>query len=269
MRAMMTVIDLNADTGEADNAAWAKAEEEILTAVSSANIACGGHAGNEETMRATLRSAKKNGVSVGAHPAYPDRENFGRQSFQLGQDISVEGLQQALTEQISRLIEIAQQEGVFVGYVKPHGALYNDAVNDTDKAHIICETIKAIDPTLTLLGGPRSEMLHAATTHDINFIAEGFIDRRYTDDGHLLSRKQEGAVLPTDDMRIEQALSLALHNQVITDTGHTLSIRTRSLCLHGDSQGAVTTARKARTALEKANITIRPFLSPKTIRRSA
>lgn len=265
----MTRIDLNADIGEADNPVWAKAEEEILTAVSSANIACGGHAGNEETMRTTLRAAKKKDVSVGAHPAYPDRENFGRRSFQLGQDISAQALRETLSEQICRLIEIAKQEDVFVGYVKPHGALYNDAVNDGEKAHIICETIKTIDPNLSLLGGPRSEMLKAAETHEINFIAEGFIDRRYTDDGHLLSRTQEGAVLPTDDMRVAQALSLALHNQVTTNTGHTLTLQTRSLCLHGDSQGAVTTAHKARAALEAANVAIHPFLSPMTIRRSA
>lgn len=260
----MKVIDLNADIGEADTPEWAAAEFDILTIVSSANIACGGHAGNEKTMRRTLRAAKENGVSVGAHPSYPDRQNFGRRSLILGQDILVQDLKNALTEQINKLMDIAEEEGVTVNYVKPHGALYNDAVSDRIKADLIVETLKEIDPSLTLLGGPNSEMMKAAKAANIKFVAEGFIDRRYTDEGHLRSRKLSGAVLNTEKERLAQALSLATQSEVKTDTGDTLSIKAQSLCLHGDSAGVVESARKARAALENAQITIHPFVQKGT-----
>lgn len=260
MALAMKVIDLNADIGEADNAQWADAEARILSAISSANIACGGHAGNDTTMRQTVRAAKENGVTIGAHPAFPDRKNFGRQSLNLGDDISEETLTLSLIEQVTRLAEIAYAEGTSISYVKPHGALYNDAVIDPRKAEIIIKAVKSVDPTLTLLGGPESEMMRLAHEEGINFVAEGFIDRRYTDKGHLLSRSKAGAVLETDAERIAQALSLAKQETVTTDSGKKLFIRARSLCLHGDSEGAVSTAFKARKALEDAQIIISPFV---------
>lgn len=256
----MRVIDLNADVGEASNEQWAKAETQILGAISSANIACGGHAGDDASMRRTVRAAKANGVTIGAHPAFPDRKNFGRHSLVLGEDISERALEQSLIDQIIRLAEIASEEDMQVSYVKPHGALYNDAMTDPKKADLILKVIKTLDPTLTLLGGPESEMMRSAKEENINFVTEGFIDRRYTDKGHLLSRAKAGAVLETDTARIEQALSLALQDSVKTDSGNTLTIRARSLCLHGDSHGAVSTARKAKKALENAHIIISPFI---------
>lgn len=256
----MRVIDLNADVGEADNPGWAKAEAQILTAVTSANIACGGHAGTDETMRATIRTAKDNGVTIGAHPAYPDRDNFGRASLILGQHISAQALRNALTQQISRLAEIAAEESVFISYVKPHGALYNDAVKDREKAELIAEVIADIDSKLILLGGPNSEMTSAAKQMNIGFVAEGFIDRRYTDDGHLLSRTKTGAILATDPERIQQALSLVLDKTVQTNSGQTLTLDTQSLCLHGDSQGAVKTAKLARDTLEAKGVKFKAFI---------
>lgn len=253
-------MDLNADIGEADNPQWAKAEAQILGTITSANIACGGHAGDEASMRQTIRAAKANHVTIGAHPAYPDRENFGRRSLELGTDITEDALKHALAEQVVRLCEIAAEEGTQVSYVKPHGALYNDAMTDKQKADLIVKVIAGLDTKFTLLGGPNSEMMRAAKKADINFIAEGFIDRRYTDDGHLLNRKFEGAVLATDEERIAQALSLAKTQTVITDSLKKMTITAHSLCVHGDSAGAAKTAMNARKALEKANITIRPFI---------
>ncbi|CAM3691511.1 5-oxoprolinase subunit PxpA [Litorimonas haliclonae] len=257
----MKFIDLNADVGEADTPEWADAEAEILRYVTSANVACGGHAGDDQSMRKTVRAAKANGVVIGAHPAYPDKENFGRQSLKLGTDISSEDLEAALKQQILRLREIAREEGVSVSYVKPHGALYNDSVQDARKADLIAKVISKIDSGLTLLGGPNSEMKRAAENYNLGFVAEGFIDRRYTNEGHLLSRFKEGAVLETDEARIEQALGLAIEQKVFTDSGDSLAIHAGSLCLHGDSQGAIHTAQKARAALEQAGIKIQAFIS--------
>jgi len=256
----MKIIDLNADVGEADTPEWANAEAEILRYVTSANIACGGHAGDDKTMRKTVQAAKANGVVIGAHPAYPDKENFGRRSLELDTDISQAGLESVLTQQILRLIEIAKEEGASVSYVKPHGALYNDSVKDARKADLIAKVIAEIDSGLTLLGGPNSEMKKAAEKYNLGFVAEGFIDRRYTNEGHLLSRAKEGAVLDTDEARIEQALSLATEQKVTTDSGDNLTIEAGSLCLHGDSQGALLTAQKARAALEQAGIKIQAFM---------
>ena len=255
----MRTIDLNADIGEADNAAWARAEADILRHVSSCNIACGGHAGDEGSMRTTLRGAKANGVRVGAHPAYPDRENFGRRSLVLGRDIEAKALRWSLTAQIVRLVEIAAQEGVEVAYVKPHGQLYNDAVTDAEKAELIAGVIKDIDPGLVLLGGPNSEMGRAAEAHGLEFVAEGFIDRRYSKEGHLVPRSTPGAVIETQAGRLAQARRLATSGEVETADGNTLFITARSLCLHGDSAGAVETARLAREAIESTGVRVEAF----------
>lgn len=255
----MKTIDLNADIGEADNPDWAAAEAAILSHISSANIACGGHAGDDASMRTTVRGALANGVVIGAHPAYPDRENFGRRSLVLGQDIGESELVRSLTAQIVRLVEIAADEGATVTYVKPHGQLYNDAVGDARKANLIARTIASIDSNLTLLGGPNSEMGKAARAHGLSFVAEGFIDRRYSDDGHLISRTQPGAVIKDQADRLDQACSLATSGEVQTASGGRLDIQARSLCVHGDSAGAVETARQARAAIEATGVVIKAF----------
>ena len=255
----MKTIDLNADIGEADTADWAWAEAQILTHVSSCNIACGGHAGDDASMRSTVRGAVDNGVTIGAHPAYPDRENFGRRSLVLDEDIGETELQNSLRAQIVRLVEIAAEAGARVAYVKPHGQLYNDAVTDGRKAELIARTIASLDPDLILLGGPNSEMGRAAERHGLGFVAEGFIDRRYSDAGHLVSRANPGAVLDTQQARLDQATRLATTGEVETVSGGRLAIDARSLCLHGDSAGAVETARLARAAIERAGVAIQAF----------
>ena len=154
MKGSMKVIDLNADLGEADNRDWAQAEYAMLAYVSSANIACGGHAGTPKSMRHMVRGAVEHGVAIGAHPAYPDKAHFGRRSLELGRDISKDALSDSLMEQITTLAEIAAEQGSFLTYVKPHGALYNDAVKDAAKADIIASTIAAIDRKLSLMGAP-------------------------------------------------------------------------------------------------------------------
>ena len=255
----MTSIDLNADLGEADNADWARNEAEMLRYITSANIACGGHAGTPKSMRHMVRGAKEHDVAIGAHPAYPDKVHFGRKSMALSEDITAEDLKASLLEQITTLAEIAAEEDSFISYVKPHGALYNDAVVDAEKANLIAEVIATIDPKLIFMGGPNCEMGKAAKRHQLKFIAEGFIDRRYTDDGHLQSRNIEGAVLRDQKARLIQAKKLVTMQSVTTASGAELPIAVKTLCLHGDSDGAVETARLARREIEAAGVKIKAF----------
>ena len=257
----MKTIDLNADIGEADTPEWEASEAAILSHISSANIACGGHAGDETSMRRTIRGALAHGVMIGAHPAYPDRENFGRKSLVLGQDIDAGDLAKSLKSQIVRLCEIASEEGAEVSYVKPHGQLYNDAVTDREKADLIAKVIADLDKDLILLGGPNSQMGEAASAQGLRFVAEGFIDRRYSDAGHLVPRSEPGAVIKDQDDRLDQARRLASTGEVRTNSGNLLDIQARSLCVHGDSAGAVETARQARAAIEAQGVVIKAFAS--------
>ncbi len=255
----MKTIDLNADLGEADDAQWAQSEYAMLQYITSANIACGGHAGTKQSMQNMVRGAKNYGVVIGAHPSYPDKAHFGRKSLGLGTDITKDELKRSLLEQIITLVEIAADEDSFIAYVKPHGALYNDAVKDTDKANLIAQVIHAIDPKLIFMGAPNSEMGLAAKRYKLKFISEGFIDRRYTDDGHLQNRNLEGAIIKEQGKRLRQAKKLVTMQAVTTASGQELNLAVRTLCLHGDSHGAVETARLVRHELENANIRIKAF----------
>lgn len=255
----MKFIDLNADIGEANTPEWDASETAIVSAISSANIACGGHAGDTGSMRKTVRNAKAAGVTIGAHPAYPDRANFGRKSLVLGDDISAKALKETLLSQILNLAEICDNEDARLAYVKPHGALYNDSVFDAQKSDLIAEVLADLKMGLTFLGGPNSQMTRAAADYSLRFVAEGFIDRRYTDDGHLLSRQFDGAVIKRQDERLAQARSLATTGEVRTDSGKSLTLITGSLCVHGDSAGSVETARQARAAIESEGIIIKAF----------
>ncbi|WP_026942215.1 5-oxoprolinase subunit PxpA [Hellea balneolensis] len=255
----MRSIDLNADLGEADNAEWARNEAEMLLYISSANIACGGHAGTRKSMRHMVRGAKEHGVLIGAHPSCPDKANFGRKSMKLGKDILAEELKSSLLEQITTLAEIAAEEESFISYVKPHGALYNDAVNDTQMAELIAEIITAMDSQLIMMGAPNSEMGRAAERYGLSFIPEGFIDRRYTDKGHLQSRSIDGAVIEDQKARLIQAKKLITMQSVTTASGKSLPIKVKTLCLHGDSSGAVETARLVRREIEALGISVKAF----------
>jgi len=253
---MTQIIDLNADIGEASTPSWAASEAAILRHISSANIACGGHAGGADMMRKTVSGARENSVTIGAHPGYPDRKNFGRLELVLGDDIAPKALSESLYTQISHLFEIADGE---VKYVKPHGALYNQAVREAKLADLIGDVILRVNPALTWLGGPQSEMMRAATERDITFAFEAFVDRQYDDHGRLVPRSLEGAVIPTNEARTAQALSLAKDHLVTTRSGKVIGIAPASLCVHGDSAGAVETARLARAAIEQAGLVIQAF----------
>lgn len=230
----MTTVDLNADLGEGD-----PYDAQLLEIVSSCNIACGGHAGNDDSMRATVAAAIINNVAIGAHPSYPDREGFGRRSaFQSGA-----ALRASLISQIQALVGVAGDQGKKLTHVKPHGALYNDAVNDAELATTIASAIVAAAPDAAMVGLPDSELQAAAEAASLAFVGEGFIDRAYQDNGQLVPRSEPGAVHESLDLVLPQAVSLVG--------------RVDTLCIHGDTPGAAATALAVRKALEEQGVTIR------------
>lgn len=244
----MSSIDLNADLGEGCDS-----DEALLGIVSSANVACGGHAGDSETMAETIRMAVVNGVAVGAHPGYPDRENFGRASGFLAGD----ALYESLTEQVSALADIAAPLGARIAHVKPHGALYNDAIANRELADIIARVTAEAPGSPALMGMAGSEMQAAAEQHELQFIAEGFVDRAYEPDGTLVSRSEPGAVHGDLNVATTQALRLAQDGEVTARDGSVIKVKAETLCIHGDTPGAAEAARAVRDVLDSQGVEVR------------
>jgi len=244
----MACIDLNADIGE--GYPW---DDELLTIVSSCNIACGGHAGDAATMAATVRAALGNGVAVGAHPGYPDREGFGRASGFLDGD----ALYDSLVEQVTALDGIAADLGARLAHVKPHGALYNDAVHRRDLADIVARVTAEAPGAPAFMGMAGTELERAAERHGLAFIAEGFVDRAYEPDGTLVSRREPGAVHGELAVVTTQALRIASAGEVTARNGAVIAVRADTLCIHGDTQGAASVARAVRDVLENQGVEIR------------
>lgn len=249
-------IDLNADLGEecGDDAA-------MLDLVSTANIACGGHAGGGQIMRDTMVLALDRGVAIGAHPSYPDRENFGRTS--LLNSLPRQLILDSLIEQIVSFLICARELDAHPEklHVKAHGALYNDAAENAQAANIIVEAVVAASPRLSLpiMGMPNSTLAKACEENGIPFISEGFTDRAYTEHGVLIPRSQPGAVLEQVDEVVAQSLLLA-SGTVITPSGVSIHMPVETLCVHGDTKGSVILAHEIRGALNANGfrITSRP-----------
>ena len=244
----MTSIDLNADLGEGD-----AYDDELLQVVSSCNIACGGHAGDSRTMAITLRTAIAYGVAVGAHPAYPDKEGFGRASKFLAGD----ALYESLSEQVNALADIAAQLGVTMTHVKAHGALYNDAVADADLSEIIARVTVEAPGSAALVGMANSELQRAAERQGLSFVAEAFVDRAYESDGTLVSRTEPGAVHSEMSVVTNQAVTLAKEGRVTARNGDVIDVRADTLCIHGDTPGAAEAARAVRDVLLNRGVEIR------------
>ncbi len=235
---MIMFIDLNCDLGEGmDN------DEAIMPYLTSANIACGFHAGDEQTMRETLRLAKRFGVNAGAHPSWNDRENFGRKEM----NVSPEEAERLVIEQIQVLATIAKEEGVMLTHVKPHGALYNQSAKDIQLATAIARAVKTSSMDLILVGLAGSRSLEAGRAMGIRVAAEGFPDRGYNADGSLMSRLLPGAL-------IESPEEVAKHAIELVKTG-----RMDTLCLHGDHPHAAENAKLLREVLEKNDISVKGF----------
>jgi UPF0271 protein len=246
----MSAIDLNADVGEG-----APAEGELLQFVSSASVACGGHAGDARSMRDTVARAVEFGVAIGAHPGYPDKRNFGR--VEIGARPTE--IEQWTLEQTRELQSVCAAVGVRVLYVKPHGALYNRALRDRDAAAAVIAAIRTIDADLMVLAAPRSALIEEAAAGGIRGAREAFLDRGYRPDGTLVSRNEHGALIQDPDAAGARAVALARHEPIKAVDGTTLIVDADSLCVHGDSPRAASIARGARKQLEAAGIRIAPF----------
>ncbi len=246
-------IDLNADVGEAGDVAGTAVERALLALVTSAHIACGGHAGNAATMRATVQSALAAGVQVGAHPSYPDRAGFGRVAMEL----SPGELSASLTAQLAALIEIAHALGTTVSSVKPHGALYGEVARGGTSCDVLLGVMGELcDPGTALVlpsGAPAGLRAQEASWA---VLQEGFCDRAYTADGALVARYEPGAVYDDPARAAAQARGLAEDGTVHAVDGAVLSLAVDTLCVHGDSPNAVPMARAVRAALEAAGVTV-------------
>jgi len=244
---MAQAMDLNADLGEG-----CQYDEALMAVITSCNIACGGHAGDEASMREALTLAKAHSVAAGAHPSFPDRENFGRTVSTL----RGKALEQALSEQVKALKQIASDLDVQLTHLKPHGALYNMAARDPNLAASVAKVTKAQLPDAALVGPPQSELTLAAKAVELGFVAEGFADRAYEADRQLRDRKKAGAVLTDSEQQAQQALDMALNHQVTAYSGEILNLPVETLCVHGDTPGALEAARAIRTALEEKGVEI-------------
>jgi UPF0271 protein len=240
-------IDLNCDLGEGcgNDAA-------VMPLIRSANIACGGHAGDENSMRSTLQLCREFDVRAGAHPGYADPEYFGRREI----DLPKGRIADLVLDQIQRLSRIAQEEGVALTHVKPHGALYNQAARHADMAEAIAAAVHAFDPRLTLVGLADSELTRAGTRAGLAVAHEAFADRRYLADGRLASRAVHGAVIEDVDSAVAQAISIVLRQRVDTLDHAVLHLHADTLCLHGDRADAVELARRMRQAFAVEGIAI-------------
>ena len=246
---MTKSIDLNADLGEG-----CAFDAELMTVVSSCNIACGGHAGDAASMHTALSLAKAHGVSAGAHPSFPDRENFGRAKS----DLVGAPLETALRDQVQGLKDIADALDVPLTHLKPHGALYNMAARDAALSQSIISVLKEVLPGARLVGPPASQTEALANRSGVAYIAEGFADRAYEDDGQLRDRRKEGAVLPEGAPQMKQALEIATSERVTTHTGSQIALPVRSICVHGDTPGAFESAQQIKASLLDHGLSICP-----------
>ena len=252
---MTRTINLNADVGEGigDDAA-------LLRLVASGSIACGGHAGDSDTMRRTLLAAKASGASAGAHPSFQDRDGFGRRDWPMS-ELAIEAL---VGDQIRALLHVASQNGMVLGHVKPHGALYNMAARDLGIALAIGRAIRAINPSLVYVGQSGSAMETAAARLELPFAREAFPDRAYGDDGRLLPRTTAGAVIDDPEEVAARAVLMAREGAIVSAAGSRLALAIDTLCIHGDTPGAIEIARAVRAALGAAGISIVPLSATPT-----
>ena len=251
----MSVIDLNSDLGESLGA-WSMGDDAaMLDIVSSANVACGFHAGDPAGILATLKAAHARGVSVGAHVAYPDLLGFGRRNM----DVASADLVADVIYQIGALQGLAQAAGTRITYVKPHGALYNTIAHDSAQALDVITAIRDVDANLALVALAGSPLVRWAQAAGLRVIAEAFADRAYTPEGTLVSRREKGAVLHDATLVAQRMLRLVREGVVEAIDGSLARVDAQSICVHGDSPGAVEMARAVRMALESDGVVVRSF----------
>ena len=252
----MKTVDLNSDLGESFGAWEMGNDAAMIEVATSVNVACGFHGGDSNTMRKTVELAKARGVSVGAHPGYQDLHGFGRRPFY---GMNVSEIENMVAYQIGALQAIANMVGYKVTHVKAHGALSNVACEEESTARAIASAIKAVDPNLIFVVLANSKLVQAGEAANLAMAHEVFADRAYEDDGTLVSRKKPGSVLHDPIQIAERVVRMIQEGAVVSVTGKVIKMRTDTVCIHGDTPGAVDIARGVRKALKDAGIEVAPF----------
>ena len=246
-------VDLNGDVGEASSGRPAGNDSDLMPHLTSANVACGFHAGDPGVMRATVSLASEHGVAVGAHPSFPDPEGFGRREIQF----SPLDVEEFVAYQVGALAAIAAAQGVRLQHVKPHGALFNMAVRDAALADAIARAAAVIDRTLILVGLPGSEIVVAGKRAGLRTACEGYADREYEPDGTLVSRRQQGAVIEDPDRVVPRTVRMVCDREVEAVDGSRVPLTIETLCVHGDTPGAASLAARIRGALIEAGVEVK------------
>ena len=249
-------IDLNSDVGESFGAYRLGADADVMRSITSANIACGYHAGDPGVMRETVRLARDAGVAVGAHPGFPDLAGFGRRELRA----SPREIEDMVLYQTGALSAIARAENVTVTHVKPHGALYNMAARDRTLADAIARAVKSFDASLVLFGLPGSELLRAGAASGLRVASEGFADRAYSPDGSLAPRGVAGSVIHDADEVVRRAVRMVSEGRVTATDGSELTFRVDTLCVHGDTPGAGELTARLRAGLERHGVAVRSLV---------
>jgi 5-oxoprolinase (ATP-hydrolysing) subunit A len=246
-------VDLNSDVGESFGAYTIGQDSILLPHVTSANVACGFHAGDPSVMRATVAMAKQHGVAVGAHPGFPDLVGFGRRDLHA----TPREVEDFVVYQIGALAGIAAAQGVRLQHVKPHGALFNMAVGDAALADAIARATAAVDRSLILFGLPGSELIRAGERANLRTASEAFADRAYNPDGTLVSRRLAGAVIHDADSVRARVVKMATERSVVARDGSTVLLEIDTICVHGDTRGAAELAAEIRRALQSAGVHVK------------
>lgn len=248
----MYKVDLNSDLGESFGAYKIGMDEEVIKCVSSVNVACGFHAGDPLVMGKTVALAKAAGAAIGAHPGFPDLVGFGRRNVAA----SPEEAKADVKYQLGALLAFTKSCGVRMQHVKPHGALYNMAAVDIKLARAICEAVAEVDDSIILLGLANSKMLEAAKEVGLKAASEVFADRAYMEDGTLVPRRQEGAVIHDKDLAIKRVIGMVTKGKVESITGKEIEIKADSICVHGDNPQALEFVKNIRAALGENGVEI-------------
>jgi UPF0271 protein len=249
------VVDLNSDVGESFGRWQLGDDDAVLSVVTSANVACGFHAGDPRTLRVTCETAVREGVVVGAQVGYRDLPGFGRRFI----DVEPTELTDDVVYQIGALDGLARAAGTSVRYVKPHGALYNTAVHHEAQAQAVVDAVLAYDRDLPLLGLPGSRLLALGERAGLRVVREAFADRAYTPEATLVPRREAGALLDDPDEVAARVVRLVTEGTLEAVDGSTVAVEADSVCVHGDSPGAVAMAQAVRASLEAAGVTLQPF----------
>ena len=246
-------IDINCDMGESFGPWKMGADAEVMPNITSANVACGAHAGDPGVMRRTIRAAKQHGVAVGAHPGFADLQGFGRREMQA----DPAEVEDSLIAQIGALAAMARAEAAPLRHVKAHGALYNMAARDRKLADAVARAIKAFDASLVMFGLPKSPLIEAGIAAGLRVAAEGFADRSYEPDGSLTPRSRPGAVIHDATVVVDRAVRMVRDGVVLTSEGREIPLKVDTICVHGDTPGAPDLTRRIRAGLEAAGISVR------------